>query len=88
MKRLSVKRAKQEREYAKIREQFLAEFTVCQRCQWRYSTQVHHKKGRIGALLTDKDFFLAVCEECHEWIEKHPLEAKQKGYSLSRLSKV
>jgi hypothetical protein len=42
-------------------------------------------KGRIGNLLTDPKYFLAVCRQCHNWIEEHPKEAKELGYSVSRI---
>lgn len=93
MRTRSVKRAKQEREYLKIRDKFLLDNPTCEphsqiwvtrMCAW--STEVHHKKGRIGDLLTDVTFFLPVCRECHQWIEDNPKLAKEKGYSLSRLA--
>lgn len=46
--------------------------------------QIHHKKGRIGSLLTDPAYFLAVCHQCHVYIEVHPEEAKENGWSLER----
>jgi hypothetical protein len=42
-------------------------------------------QGRIGNLLTDETKFLAVCRACHDWIETHPKEAKELGYSISRI---
>lgn len=48
--------------------------------------QIHHKKGRVGKLLYDKRYFLSVCGNCHRYIEDHPEEAKENGWSLSRLS--
>lgn len=88
MRNRSVKRAKQEREYSAIRVQFLYDYPVCQvpGC-YMTSHQVHHKKGRIGDLLTDVRYFLAVCWGCHKQIEENPKWAKENGYSLSRLSK-
>jgi hypothetical protein len=84
----SQKRAKQEREYAKKGKAFLKVNKVCQvmECK-RPSTQIHHKKGRIGDLLTNEEYFLAVCADCHTKIENHPEWAKEQGYSLSRLTK-
>lgn len=83
----SQKRAKQEREYAKLRKVYLFTHPVCEvigcGCE---STEIHHKKGRIGDLLTDERYFLAVCRSHHNYIELHPEEAKEKGYSLSRLA--
>ena len=51
------------------------------------ATEVHHKKGRIGKLLTDIRYFLGVCRECHNKIELNPTWAKENGYSLNRLDK-
>jgi len=86
----STKRAKQEREYLKLRKNFLYYHPLCQAripsiCK-THATDVHHKQGRIGQLLTDESKFLAVCRQCHDWIETHPKEAKQLGYSISRSS--
>ena len=47
---------------------------------------LHHKKGRIGALLYDKRFFAALCIEHHMFVELNPNEAKSLKLSLSRLS--
>jgi hypothetical protein len=49
--------------------------------------QIHHKKGRIGHLLWNTKYFLAVCPNCHRYIEDHPEQARSNGWSLSRLSK-
>jgi hypothetical protein len=48
------------------------------------STQIHHRAGRIGEKLTDPANFLAVCHQCHVYIENNPEEAKEKGWSLTR----
>ena len=47
---------------------------------------MHHKRGRNKYYL-DVNTFLAVCDECHKYIENHPEEAYQKGFSESRLKK-
>lgn len=51
----------------------------------RHTTDVHHKKGR-GQYLLAISTFLPVCRNCHDWIEEHPKEAKELGFSESRLS--
>jgi len=48
------------------------------------STDVHHMKGR-GKYLNDTSTWLSVCRTCHEWIENNPKDAKELGYSISRL---
>jgi uncharacterized protein YifE (UPF0438 family) len=77
-----------EKVYLKVRKKFLEKNPVCdfEGC-WKKSTEVHHKKGRIGKLLTDDKHFMAVCPAHHRWIEKNPHSAKEKGYSESRLKK-
>jgi len=75
--------------YTTVRNEFLKENPACQAqllgCDYK-ATEVHHRKGRTGSLLCDKNYFLAVCRNCHDIIESRPLWAKEKGYSLSRLS--
>jgi len=84
----SDKRARQEREYSKKRKEYLIDHPICEvlGC-FAKSTEVHHKKGRIGDLLTDERYFMAVCNAHHRVIELNPIWAKNNGYSLNRLSK-
>lgn len=48
------------------------------------SEDVHHRKGRNKYLL-DVSTWIAVCRNCHIYIENHPEESKEKGWSESRL---
>ena len=75
--------------YSLVRAEYLAERGTCEAkipgvCTGR-ATDVHHRAGRVGDLLTDKSNFLAVCRECHNEIEMRPEWAKEKGFSRSRL---
>ncbi len=84
----STKRAKEERWYYSVsRPEYLAKHPVCEfeGCLDK-SVQIHHKKGRIGDLLNDQTFFMAVCDEHHKWIERNPKAAKKRGYSVNRLT--
>lgn len=85
----SKKRIVQEREYNRKRRIFMEKNPVCQfeNCNLP-STECHHAKGRIGDLLTDERYFVALCHEHHTWVELNPLEAKEKGLSLSRLAQT
>lgn len=85
----SDKRAKQESEYSEKAKAYLIANPICEvkECN-KESIQTHHKKGRIGKLLTDERYFFAVCAECHHKIETSPNWAKANGYSLGRLSKM
>ena len=85
----SPKRASQEAEYSAKRKVFLTKHPMCQMnlpgiCT-TYATDVHHMKGRIGDLLLDEQFWKAGCRACHDYVEKHPKEAKEMGLSLNRL---
>lgn len=83
--------------YKDARNQFLETHDVCQvnlpDCLVSYPIedksmlQIHHKKGRRGSLLTDQQYFLCVCHNCHRYIEDHPAWAIENGYSISRLKK-
>ena len=44
---------------------------------------VHHRKGRAGLLLFDIRHYLAVCRQCHQWIQSCPLEARELGLDES-----
>lgn len=82
----SYKYAKDLRIYSVLEKDFLLDHPVCEAsvtgCTY-HATQVHHKKGR-GKLLTVVKYFLAVCDHCHKWIEKHPKAAKEAGFSEPR----
>lgn len=71
--------------YEVLSKGYLLDHPICECCGRRWSVDIHHKKGR-GIFLNVVEFFLAVCRECHDYIEEHPKWARAKGYSLSRLS--
>lgn len=74
--------------YSSLRKVFMKKNPICQakvKCNGNPSTDVHHKAGKATKLLyLDQGKWLAVCRECHNYIEEHPEEAKEKGFSLSR----
>lgn len=91
MKKFSDKRQRDEAIYNVLRNDFLLDHPVCQAsiapiCTYS-ATQIHHKCGR-GSNLTNVDTFLAVCHQCHQWIENNPKMAKELGFSESRLAKI
>jgi 5-methylcytosine-specific restriction endonuclease McrA len=79
----SIKRQHQEREYAKLRKIFLFNHPVCERCGGQ-SQEVHHKKSRTGEHLLDESNFMAVCRNCHQYIEENSKESLEKGWKLLR----
>ena len=81
----SVKRLKQERQYLKLRKAFLDAHPMCQvKGCGMPADDIHHRAGRTGDKLTDISLFMAVCRPHHNYIESHPAEAKEHGYSLIR----
>ena len=76
-------------EYSKRRLAFLSLHTNCQAklvsCMGK-ATDVHHKAGRVGDNYLNMNTWLAVCRTCHSWIETNPQEAKELGFSESRLN--
>lgn len=75
-----------EKIYNKERKEYLQAYPYCEvnACK-SLSNQIHHKKGRIGSLMYDTEYFLAVCTDCHSKIELNPIWAKVNGYSIIRL---
>lgn len=49
------------------------------------TTDVHHKKGRVGSLFLDERYWVALSREGHKFVEENPEWAKENGYSLNRL---
>lgn len=87
LKAKSDKRAVLDQLYSVSRQQFLSRNPFCKArlegCT-NHATDVHHKAGRSKNYL-DVLTWLAVCRTCHQWIELHPKEAKELGYSISRI---
>lgn len=86
--KVSENKKAEDKVYASIRKVFLDNHKVCEakilRCL-NQSTEVHHKKGRVGKNYLDVHTFLALCSNCHRWIETHPESSKEHGYSIDRL---
>jgi hypothetical protein len=75
------------KEYRKVRDVYMDEHTICEHPECSSpSTELHHKKGRVGQLLTNNKYFCALCHSHHEWVEKNPILAKELGLSMDRLS--
>lgn len=85
VKKITEKRAKQNREYLEMREQFLEQYPVCQvkDCQNK-ATEIHHIQGRANDLLTNPENFLAICEAHHRHFTTNSAEALKEGYSKLR----
>ena len=85
----SVKRMAEERLYAKKKKEYLTAHIRCEvkGCN-RVSEDIHHKKGRVGKLLFNEKYFMAVCRDHHTEIELNPDWAIKNKYSIKRLNKT
>jgi hypothetical protein len=89
MRRVSKKRQAENRRYFRWRKDELGrrgwqcEARVVDECLGS-SSQLHHILSRSqGGPLMDPDNVMSVCLYCHEWIERHPIEAASKGWKRS-----
>lgn len=86
---VSKKRQGEMDKYSLLRDAFI---TAKPRCEAKLvgctgiSTDVHHKAGRVGDNYLKVGTWLAVCRNCHGWIETNPEAAKELGLSESRLN--
>ena len=82
----SKKMAKINREYSKLRIEFLIDKPNCMAslpgCTLR-AAEIHHKKGR-GKYHNDITTWLSVCRNCHTWIELNQSEAIELGFSTPK----
>lgn len=85
IKRVSKKRSSELAMYKRAKLEYLGDGKNCEVCNHWFATDIHHKKGRVGSLLWDKVYFLAVCAICHTEIHHSPEWARMEGYSLDRL---
>lgn len=85
----STTRTKEERVYALKRLIYLKEHPMCEAhltgCL-NNSSEIHHKRGKIGDDLIDETMFLAVCRECHNFIENNRTFAIEHGFSIKRIN--
>ncbi len=90
IRRFSTRRAALSREYARRAKDFLVRNAWC---AWGLkqtppqhirATQVHHTRGRIGRLLLDERFWVAVSAAGHEWIHRNIEAARQLGLICER----
>lgn len=52
----------------------------CELCLKRKATQIHHKRGRVGADLLDTRYFMGICDPCHRHVHENPAWAYEQGH--------
>ena len=84
--KMSERRKRESRIYSAKRKAFLSEHPICEMpsplgvglCRMR-SMDVHHSKGRYGGNYLNESTWIALCREHHDWIHRHPKEARERG---------
>lgn len=77
IKKLSVKREKQNKEYLTLRKVYLENKPLCEvklKGCTKVSTEIHHAEKRIGFRLTDVLNFVAICRNCHLIVENQNIK--------------
>jgi hypothetical protein len=83
LNKCSVRQSKRLEEYYAAKEEYMKDKVCCEICGNRRELDLHHKAGRIGKLISDKEHFIAICRECHNYIHSHPSEARRNGWLTS-----
>jgi hypothetical protein len=80
LRRTSRKQAAALLEYRRLKAKFLREHPLCEfsNC-FDLSNSLHHMQGR-GPNLNRVETFMACCHFHHEWIHRHPNQARELGY--------
>lgn len=72
--------------YKKARKEFFSK-EENQLCKVRapgvcniHATDIHHMAGRLGELLTNPNYFLPVCRQCHQYLHEHSTWAEENGF--------
>lgn len=87
IKAFSDKKLKETKEYSKLRKIYLDKHPMCEaaihNCSLKAS-EIHHIKGRGSNYLLCEEW-MAVCRNCHTWIENNPIDATSKGFRKSKI---
>ena len=84
--KISQNRKIENAKYIVLRIEFLGkkENSICP-VTGEKTTEIHHKKGRVGSLFLDTKFWLGVSRNGHLKIENNPEWAKENGFSENRI---
>ena len=78
---VSEKKKERLAKYYELRDAYLKEHTVCERCGTTRNLTLHHLRGRGKYLL---EYFCCLCLMCHSWVHDHPVEAEKEGFLMKR----
>lgn len=78
------KRAKELAIYRPLRDKYMEDNPICECCESKPSTELHHKKGRMGVMVYYVPFFMACCHWCHKEIHAESAWSYKQGYLISK----
>lgn len=65
--------------YRAAKARYLKDYPSCQCGCGRKSKEVHHTRGRLGSLLLDETYWLALAPECHAWVHNNIDAARERN---------
>lgn len=74
---VSKRKAAERKLYVANRDAYLSTHKVCWGCFKPSRLELHHVRGRLGPLLLDERYWMALCPECHRWVHEN-IEAARK----------
>jgi len=82
---MSDARKRASRIYFGMKKIWLASHPLCLPCKTRWEKRnwtddVHHCRGRASTLLIDARWWIPVCRNCHDFIQRNPKEARARGW--------
>lgn len=83
----SDKRKEEQKQYRKIVKEMMA---ISDKCEIKKTgctgkaTGLHHKQKRTPKNFLLKTNLLRACNSCNTWVENNPIEAIEKGFSISK----
>ena len=86
IRKISAKRQIENKIYTRTRKEFLSlpENKYCKIFKNRLSTEIHHKKTRIGSLFLEQKYWMSVSREGHNHIHDNTKWSYDNGYLISK----
>ena len=84
IRRVSARRAKENKTYTVVRKQYIIEHPKCEVCLHAPACDIHHRRGRWKSRLNDTEWWLAICRPCHDRNHGNPAWAYEKGLLIAR----
>lgn len=79
IRKVSKNQAKRNYRYSKTLSDFLKRNPWCRMCGEKSQT-AHHTRGRLGPLLFDTRYMMAVCNLCHDHCHRYIQESRENGW--------